>query len=148
MIIVDFRNRLITKDGREIKMRSQLLFRVLVFLANSNGMPRTDREIIDQCWDKHVVVGASNVRIRMCELRKIIHDPVDKAVQDQVIVNVPGIGYKANPKNIKVINQNGATDLIFIKNAKMNGQSVVILQKINDEDEWIVMPKDEYDKSR
>jgi len=151
MIVIDFQNRSVTKNGKEILMRSQLLLRMLVFLTRSNGMPRTDREIIDNCWDGNVVVGASNVRIRISEIRKIIGDPYHKiATSDQVIIGVPGVGYKINPKNIKVIDQNGTAKpreagLVFLKNAKMGDKEVVVMQKINNNEEWIVIPKSEYD---
>lgn len=152
MIIIDFQNRSITKNGREIVMRSKLLFNMLVYLTNSNGMPRTDREIIEHCWDAQYITN-SNVRIRMCELRKIIDDPYHKvSTPDQVIIGVPGVGYKINPRNIKIINQNGTkpkeSDHVFLKYAKMGDKQVAVLQKINNHDEWIVIPKEEYDKDR
>lgn len=148
MITIDFQQRTVQKNGKEITIRSKLLFNMLVYLTNSNGMPRTDREIIDHCWDTKYITE-SNVRIRICELRKLIDDPHHNVpTQNQVIIRVAGVGYKVNLRNIKIINQNGikpkSSDHVFIKYAKMNGESVVILQDIKDNDEWIVVPKSEY----
>lgn len=149
MIIIDYQKKSVSKNGREIVVRSPLLFKILVYLTRANGMPRTDREIIQECWDDKII-DKSNVRVRLCELRKIIDDPHHNTpTPTQVIIGVPGVGYKINPKNIQIINQNGVktkdSNLIFLKYAKMGNQQVVVLQKINNNEEWIVIPKSEYD---
>jgi len=148
MITIDAQGRTVQKNGRDVTVRSKLLFNILLYLTNSNGMPRTDREIIDHCWDGQIITE-SNVRIRICELRKLIDDPHHNTpTPSQVIVRVPGVGYKVNPKNIRIINQNGvrpkSADHIFIKYARMNDEPVVVLQHIKNPDEWIVIPKAEY----
>jgi len=148
MLTIDILRRTVHKDGKEIVLKSKILMNMLIYLVKSNGMVRTREDILAQCWDAKIVTKR-NVDIRLVELRKKINDPHP----GKIIIGVNNIGYKINPDKVRLINQNGVAPsseshdgYVFLKHAKLKGEPVIIMQSIKDVDDWIVIPKSEYNQ--
>lgn len=80
--------RTLYRDGIEVTLGSRA-FDTLVALLARNGDVVTPREIMAVAW-QGLVVGDSNVRVQIANLRRVLGCGVDGA---RYIANVPGRGY-------------------------------------------------------
>lgn len=88
-VVVDFANRVVTKDGEELKLTSTE-YSLLVLLIQNRGKVLTHRYILEKVWGDGFANETQYLRVYIAQLRKKVEDE-KKA---QVIVTESGVGYR------------------------------------------------------
>ncbi|MBW5438937.1 hypothetical protein FXB41_30500 [Bradyrhizobium canariense] len=85
---LDRARRLLTKDGKPVRIGSRALD-LLIVLIDRAGEVVSRRELVDLAW-RGVAVDDAGVRVHIASLRRVLGDGRDGA---RYIVNVSGVGY-------------------------------------------------------
>lgn len=90
-IKIDYGARRVFANGKEIKL-TQNEYNILAFLAQNSGKAMTYREIIKAVWGDYSDHGSiKRLQVNIANIRK-------KSDINGLIVNIPGIGYRAEKR--------------------------------------------------
>ena len=83
------RERRLERNGAAVKIGDRVLD-ILIALTSNAGETLSNRHLIEKVWP-HSFAGASNLRVHMVALRKVLADDQEKI---RCIENIPGRGYR------------------------------------------------------
>ena len=92
-LCIDFSRRLVTKEGRELKM-TPTEYSLLRYLALNAGKVLTHNQIIRELWGPESQPDTSYLRVYVLQLRRKIEDEPSRP---RILITEPGVGYRLIP---------------------------------------------------
>lgn len=156
MIIVNKDMRKVTKDGEEVKI-SKLAFNVFLYMASRKNSVMSRQDLLAACWEQDLITNRS-VDIQIRNIRK--------ALGDDVITTIAGVGYGVYAESVEVVGLNDRYKLVKgtektieitglyedrrgnlitpLNFATYDGVPFVVSARIGGDSDWVVTPVDEF----
>jgi two-component system copper resistance phosphate regulon response regulator CusR len=87
-IEINFRNKMVTRAGNDIKLTAKE-FTLLVLLAKNRGKVISKQEILEKVWELSFDTGTNTIEVYISFLR----NKIDKPFEHKLIHTKPGFGY-------------------------------------------------------